>query len=687
MIEYIRFLSKLSNKNFVFDDTELQFNVTIVSEQPTTVDNLMAALMQELQIRNLILTEQGNTILIHQNPKVRSPGRVVSEGMPSRGRETEIITRVFRLNTLDPNKAADIVRPLLSGDALVEVLQNSNTIVLTDLTSNVNKISQLLTTLDAPNNGMQIGHYIIRNGVAETAAALAEQILQPIAQGNPFVLIPHSLSNSVFIVSNPFLVERAIAIFQYIDSNEATTRILNLDQLRLREEEEASRASREAREAAERAARAAHPEGAIYQPGGISPTARNVRELPAGHIERTQFYIYKLLYRKGDAIQTALRKIADSLQTSGSTNAELIGVINSTQWIESTNSLIFTGTPTALDRISELVREVDIPLRQIFLEVLILDCSLTESLSYGVDWGARFGGGNTTGTEAFLSPSSLLPTALDTTGIGLIPNANVLARVQGFNLGVIGRQITHNGMHFATIAALVEALHSNTRTNILMNPKIITEDNNAAELFVGETDRYKTQSIANDLGTVLTNNFQFIDVGTTIRVTPLIGNNDIITLDIYQETTSAEPNANPLLNTNNSANTVDVNLVAVISKNKTQTRVHVPDKYFVVLSGLISDTNLRDVQQIPCLGSIPILGGAAKQKSIGDNKRNLMIFIRPQILDTDDELVDLTRRQQNIKIDKDKFKRMWNYEIDEALDYFNLKRNGQDESWNCADLE
>jgi type III secretion protein C len=694
IIEYIRFLSKLSNKNFVFDDAELQFNVTIVSEQPTTVENLMAALLQELLIHNLLLTEQGNTVLIHQNPKVRSPGKIVADGLVSYGKETEIVTRVFRLNTLDPNKISEVIRTLVSTDALVEVLQNTNTLIITDLTNNVNKIAQLITSLDSPNSGMQIGHYIIKNGIAETAVALAEQILQPIAQGNPFVLIPQTSTNSVFIVSNGFLVERAIAIFEYIDSNDARTKILNLEQLKHQEEEAAARFAREGREAqgegaAERAKNTAGRggQGSIFHPGELSSTSRFSRDLPAGHIEKTMFYIYKLRYRKGDQIQTSLLKIAESLQTSGSTNADLIAVINSAQWIESTNSLIFTGTVSALNRISDLLEEIDTPLRQVFIEVLVLDTTLSDGLEYGVDWGSRFGGGNTSGSQAFLSPTSVLPGSLDSSGPGLFPNANPLARVEGFNLGVIGQQITHGGMHFATISALVHALHRDTKTNILMNPKIITEDNSPAEIFVGETSRYKTQSIANDQGTILTNNFQFIDVGTTLRVTPLIGNNNIITLEIYQEITNETPNANPQLNSNNSANTTDVNLVPVTSKTRTTTKVHVPDKYFVVLSGMIMDTRLRNVTQIPCLGGIPLLGGAAKQKQVNDDKRNLMIFIRPQIIDTADEYVDLTRREQNIKIDRDKFKRPWNYEVDEALDFFNLKRNGPDDGWNCTNLE
>ena len=77
----MRFISRISNKNFVFDENDLQFTVTIVSEEPTTIDNIMTALLQELRIHDLELIEQDNTIIIHHNSKVSAISKVVPEDM------------------------------------------------------------------------------------------------------------------------------------------------------------------------------------------------------------------------------------------------------------------------------------------------------------------------------------------------------------------------------------------------------------------------------------------------------------------------------------------------------------------------------------------------------------------------------------------------------------------------------
>ena len=762
MIEYIRFISRISNKNFIFDDQELQFNVTIVSEEPTTIENLMAALLQELKIRDLSLIEQGNNIIIHRNPRVRAPARIVSDGTePISSQDSELVTRVFRLNTLDPVKASEIIRPLLSEDALVEVLRDTNNLIITDLVATVNKITQLIKALDAPNSGVTIGQFVVRNAFVDSLVDLATKILQPIAQGNPFVLVPHPVSNSIFVVSNPFIVEKALAILQNLDLSEGKTKILSLEGLHPSYGEERpsgegappggpsfpglkgpgfglgelgpggvglfepggkfgprrpGEIDQEAIPESFPIGEEAMPPGGQYPfgpggigteghpsaifdenreflPGGIGASTRWSRELPHGHIERTLFFIHKLRFRRGDQIEFALRKIGASLQLMGTANADLIDAINSSQWIESSNSLIFTGTAIALEKVRELILEVDVPLRQVFIEMLILDTTINDSLSYSVDWIDRFGGGTTTGEQGFLENSLINSNASVVNFVGsaetILPNgqtvppslaqplpvAKGLLNAGGFVAGVIGTTLTHNGTRFSTLGALVRAIHTDTKANILLNPKIITEDNNTAEIFVGGTDRYKTQSITNDLGTLVTNNFQFIDVGTTLRVTPLIGNNDIITLEIIQETTAPSVGANTPLGSIQQ----DFNLIEVLTKTRTVTKIHVPNGFFVVLSGMIQNNDFRSYTRIPCLGGIPIIGAFGKSQQTLDNKRNLMLFIRPFIIDSSNDFEEVTKRQQDVYREKSKFRRGWNYEIDESLNFLNIKPTDPDE--------
>lgn len=757
--EFIKFVSRISGKNFVYDEAELQFNVTIVSDEPATLENVMAALLQILRIRGFSLIEEGNNIIIHTNPTVNSISKVVSDGqLQLDARETEIVTQVFRLNTLDPERATALIKPLISETAIVDYNIGSSSVVVTDLATNVTKVGQLLKSLDSPASGLILGQYQVVNALIDSIIPLAERIMEPIAEGKPIVFVPHPTSNSIFIVSTPFLVERSIAVMRNLDANTGATRIFSDSNLRFTPSGPGGAqgggifgsqsqgngglgqfggpggaagagglggfggtgvggfggfggtggtgpfgggplggtgaGGTGGAGAPGQAGGAGAGGGQGLTPGALDTESRLqelqrqrgihsgsitspgawANQLPLGHIQRTQFYIQKLRYRRGDQLVEALQRIADSLLRSGQTNAELVTTIESIQWIEASNSLVYTGTYEALLKVKELVREIDTPLRQVFIEMLILETTLTDSLTYGVNWGARFGGGDFSGAENFQSSGNPLTAMMNTAGFNnagenLIPNASVATNRNGYNLGIIGQTLTHGGREYASIGALVRAVHAKTKSNIVMNPKILTEDNVPAEIFVGVNTRFQTQAISNDQGNIVTNNFEFRDVGTTLKVTPLISDNDIVTLEIKEEVSRILPN------TDTSAGGIsDQPSGPSTSKSTTTTRIHVPNKYFVVLSGMIQDQRDRSRNQVPCLGGAPLIGAVFSDKQQNHEKRNLMIFIRPEIIDTEEDIEYVTRHQQNIYRQKGKTNKMWQLETDEAMDWLNFQR-------------
>ncbi|QLH36257.1 MAG: type II and III secretion system protein [Parachlamydiaceae bacterium] len=261
-----------------------------------------------------------------------------------------------------------------------------------------------------------------------------------------------------------------------------------------------------------------------------------------------------------------------------------------------------------------------------------------------------------------------MPAGIQTSGIGAVPDASPqITNVTGFVLGIIGQTITHNGTEFATLGALVKALTQRSISRIVMNPKVLTEDNSPAEIFVGLNTQFPTQSIANNLGTIVTQNFEFRDVGTTLKVTPIIGNNDIVTLEIQEEVSSIVSGGVT------AASTLTNQVIGPTTKvNRTTTRVHVPNGFFLILSGMLSDTVNRNRTQVPCLGSVPVIGAAFSDKQVQDTKQNLMIFVHPVIIDTEEEIDNITRHEQNIYRVKSRRPKEWVMETDEAMDFFNI---------------
>ncbi|MDP1835214.1 MAG: secretin N-terminal domain-containing protein [Chlamydiales bacterium] len=714
MTEYVKFVSQLTNKNFVFNDEDLQFKITVISEQPTSVDNIMAALLQELRIHGLQVIEQGNNIIIHKSDRTRGPVQVVKEGDKAIP-HSQLVTRVFQLDSIQAEKMQEIVTPVMSAQALIQVLPETNNLLITDFTDNVDRIADLIHALDMPTTAYEIGQYVGHNNFIENLIPLAEEIIRPFAEKQNIVFVPHLATNSVFVVSSPLLVKRTIGIFEHLDALEGTTKILTLedltkggqalvnpedkssDQYQTKEQTEQEKAE-EIRARLEREASGERQGG----PVDLLPTGQKEVTLPQiipvpemtqeEFLAQTKFYIHKLQYRQGDQLQDALTRIGDSLRLSEKASIDLINAINSIQWIESSNSLIVTGTPDALARVRELIEEVDLPLRQVFLEMLILDTSITDSLTYAVDITSNFKGQQVGAAQGFSGgqPSASgaatpligavdLASASSTTdgatsATEALINAATLAAVStpGYNLGIIGRRILKGGQFFNTMGALVQAVHTDINSEIVLNPKIIVEDNNEAEIFVGENIAFQTQNVVNNDGTIVSQNFEFRDVGTTLRVRPQIGNNNIITLEIEQEVSSTITTQTG--GGGGGTGSANISPGPSTATSRTITKVHVPNEFFVVISGMIKEEKKKTRSQIPCLGGLPIIGAAGSRMENTSAKRNLMIFIRPQIVDTEWDFDDITKTQQNIYRDKGRAKPRWKYEADEGLEFMNLPR-------------
>lgn len=394
-------------------------------------------------------------------------------------------------------------------------------------------------------------------------------------------------------------------------------------------------------------------------PNGDDKTA-----LPAiESIDNTSFLIYKLQYHQGNEIVTALKQIGVDLgKAQNSSNQNLLSAINSLQCVNVTNSLLASGEAETLGKLKELIENLDIPLRQIFIEVLVLETSLTNTQNFGLQWGGkmnfmnRFGmatgnfpvsaaqGGTTYGTNSpNIGPSinALNPTPITTSSNGTPPPG--IPFTSGFDLGVIGDIIMHKGKSFLSLGSLVNALQIDNDSQVILNPKIITQDNRTSTIFVGNNVPFVgSTSQISGAGSNNTTNVEYRDIGFNLTITPTIGNNDIVTLDISNDISEVIA---PLQNSPGA--TTSTGVTGITSSHTTMsTRVHVPDQHFVVLTGMIQDTKTHFKSQIPCLGGIPVIGLAFSENDRLDNKQNVIIFVRPHIVNTYKEYKAITDRQE-----------------------------------------
>ncbi|MBX7066723.1 MAG: hypothetical protein K1X28_05785 [Parachlamydiales bacterium] len=367
-------------------------------------------------------------------------------------------------------------------------------------------------------------------------------------------------------------------------------------------------------------------------------------------IDNTSFLVYKLQFHKGDEIQNALRQIAKDLMVNNApVNTGLLNSINSIQWLEVTNSLLCSGDQDTLTRLRELIKNLDIPLKQVFIEMLVIETSLANALNFGLEWGAnykyrnKFGAAsyNTAATDNFLTNfENLTPPTEPSPFGGRIPPP---PSGSGFDLGVIGEVIKHNGETFLTLGSLLTALQSDLETSIVMTPKILTQDGRTSTIFDGRNIPFVGSFVQNNSQTTVnTSNIEYRDIGLSLTVTPVLGNSDIVTLDINLDRTQTVGDVTGSINFNsNSAQGITT------TKTSMQTTVHVPDNNFLVLSGMVNNSNVKSKVGIPCLGGLPLVGAAFSQNNDTVSNSNIVIFIRPHIINSIDEVRTITKNQED----------------------------------------
>jgi type II secretory pathway component GspD/PulD (secretin) len=363
--------------------------------------------------------------------------------------------------------------------------------------------------------------------------------------------------------------------------------------------------------------------------------------------EPYEFFVHKLQYHEGPEIEEALKKIGADLRNHPEAPIKLINAIQSLQWVKATNSLLCSADPDTLRKLSSLINTLDVPLRQVFIEVLVIETDVKKSMEFGLQWaaGGQFGGKLGVGMGNF-APGSQTANGFANTmkGINATNTPTGLDQIPlmpGFDLGVIGDVIMHKGKSYLSLGSLVSALEVDGTSTIVLNQKIITQDNKNSTIFVGDNIPF-TGSVVQTVGQSqqTSANIEYRDIGVSLSITPRLGEGDVITLNLNEEITES-------LDHDPMTNNTQVNGIRT-TKTNMATHVHVPDKHFLVLSGMIRNTKAKHKAGLPCLGGLPVIGAAFSKTRENDEKRNVVIFVRPHIIHSFQDYQKLTEAQQGV---------------------------------------
>jgi general secretion pathway protein D len=294
-----------------------------------------------------------------------------------------------------------------------------------------------------------------------------------------------------------------------------------------------------------------------------------------------------------------------------------------------TNALIISAAPSVYRELSAVIRQLDVRRAQVQVEAIIAEISDELASELGVQWQSTDLDANGRGVIG----GTNFPGSTGTGGIasGLTNPISVIGG-NGLSVGYLRGSVTlpigPNGGDVTVfqLGALVKALRGDGRANVLSSPSIVTLDHEEAKIKVVQEVPFLTGQYTNTSTTggsnQPTNPFQTIDrqdVGVILTVTPHVNEGDAVRLELTQEVSALAPQA---------SGAVDL----ITNVRELSTTVLVPDGGLLVLGGLTSDEATENVQGVPGLSRIPLLGHLFKSRGAKRNKRTLMVFLRPTIL-------------------------------------------------------
>ena len=586
-------------------DPKVKGTITLISNKPVTKAKALDSFSTALRTSGFALVETNGIYRVVTQADAKLVSTSVTTGKGKQEGD-QIITRVFKLNYESANSLLPVLRPLVSPNNTINAYPGNNTIVVTDYASNIQRISELLDSIDAPTSS-DVQTIKLRYAIALDIASMLNKVLDSGSAGgadgsNKTVIMADARSNSLLIRSaSPEKIRQIRALVAKLDAPGNSNGNIWVVPLRNAEATKLAVTLR-AIVAADAALSAQVASGSVNQ--GVNNTLNTTTNTQSS--------------------QTASSSAGSMAATSALTSSSAPTTGGIIQAEPATNSIIITASEPLYRNLRHVIDQLDKRRGQVYIESIIVEVSSTNAAELGIQWQGLIGAGNQNtgfgGTNFGVGGNNIINLS-QSTGAILNPSTATATTVQpgqGLNLGLLTK---FNGV--TAMSALVSALATTTGTNILSTPNLITLDNEEARIVVGQNIPVQTGSYATTGGTATVNPFTTYnrqDVGLILRVRPQISENAIVKMQIYQEVSSVV------------AATANASSGPTLNKRDIETNVIVDDGQILVLGGLIDNQYTDSSSGIPYLSQIPIIGALFRSDSNTRTKTNLLVFLRPYIL-------------------------------------------------------
>lgn len=615
-----RAMATLTGHNVVVDP-RVKGQISLSTEKPVTPAVALNQFAATLRLQGFALVETGGLYKVVPEADGKLQVGAVNAGsvnnLPGAAvGGNQIVTQIFSLNHENANNLVPVLRPLIGPNNTININPGTNALVITDYADNLQRLGRIIAALDV-SNATDVEIIPLRHAVAADLAPLVLKLTEggsattaQAGQGqadNAFktTILAEPRSNSLVVrTANPARQALVRALAAKLDRPSSDKASGNVHVVYLKNADAVQLAT------TLRAAMAA--ESSTTGSGSTAAT------MAMATTTRTN--------------TTGTGNTAGTGTTGTLTSTNQVSTGGQIQADPATNSLIITAPEPQFRQMRAVIDMLDTRRAQVFVESLIVEVNADKAAEFGIQWQGPLGNKGD-------SVIGLLGTNFGTGGNNIINLAvggasGTVTPGKGLNLGLVSEK---NGVY--VLGFLARFLEQTGDGNVLSTPNLLTLDNEEAKIVIGQNVPFVTGQYTNASTTGTTNPFQTIerkDVGLTLKVRPQISENGTVKMSIFQEVSSVV------------ASSVSSSSGLITNKRSIESNVLVQDGQIVVLGGLLQDEYSGNVDQVPGLGDVPIIGNLFKSQSRGRKKTNLMVFLRPVVMRDARQTESLTQDRYDI---------------------------------------
>ncbi|WP_257279654.1 type II secretion system secretin GspD [Endozoicomonas sp. ISHI1] len=591
--EFIGQIAKITGETFVIDPRIKGGNtVTVISSKPLSGDEVYDVFLEVLSANGYAVIPKGNII----NVVPSTTAKTSSPSGKQKPRNAVMTTRVLELHSVSAIELIPIIRPLIAQYGHAAASASSNAVIVSDLADNVERITKLVKELDQTGNNdyevLQLKHA----WVGDVSKIIQDTLIAAKGQmPSGLQVIADERSNRLVIKGNSSKRQRVRKLVETLDKEgirKSTTKVIFLSY----------------------------------------GDAKNISEILAEAsttIQESQEKKSKSSISGQQSIpqQPSVPRVQTKGQLSGKSKGSRAAPNVFVKADESQNALIMIADPDTLAEMEHIVRQLDVPRSQVLLEAVIVEVSGGIDDALGVQWGID-------GKETVRGTSTTSPAGKSSETVA---SSTSKSSITGHILDNSAITLGSLALRADNFGVLVSALSSKSNNDILSTPSMLTLDNQEAEFLVGQNIPIKTGSYQTSAGGSSNNPFTTTDrkdVGIKLKITPHLSEGNGIRLELEQEVSSLDTRTSESLLKNDD----------LIFNNRTlKTTVLVDDGQTIVIGGLIENIKSQTKKKVPLLGDIPIIGNLFRFEQDKNQKRNLMLFIRPTIMRNSETLAKATK--------------------------------------------